>query len=99
MVSDRPRGWLSEPRWTTRARSTKFAGSTNSASGEIKRTACCMMSSMFLEGRMPGQRQPLQCARGAVGQLSEQGIDQDREHHDVNQHELACLHRHVTETG
>src|SRR5258707_12620473 len=98
MVSDKPRE-VSEPRWTSRARSTKFAGSTSSASGEIKRTACCMMSSVFLEGRMPGQCQPLQRARGAVGQLAEQSVDQDREHHDVDQHELARLHRHVTETG
>src|SRR3954465_13977918 len=89
MVRERPRGDVSEPRCTTRACSTKFAGSTSSASGEIKRTACCMMSSVFLEGRMPGQRQPFQRARGAVGELAKQGVDQDREHNDIDQHELA----------
>ena len=32
---------------------------------------------LFLEGRMPGQRQPLQRARGAVGELSQKCVDQD----------------------
>jgi hypothetical protein len=34
---------------------------------------------MFLEGRMPGQRKPLQHARSAIGQLSKQCVDQDAE--------------------
>src|SRR5882672_7962573 len=42
-----------------------------------------------LEGGMPLQRRALQQARGAVGELAEQGVEQDRQDDDVELHELA----------
>ena len=98
MVSGRPREAASGPRRASRACSMKSGRSTGSASGGEKTKGFLHgMSHVFLEGRMPGQRQPLQRARGAVGELSEQGVDQDAEHDDVDQHEFARLHRHVAE--
>ena len=48
---------------------------------------------------MPRQRQPLQRTRSAVGELSQQRVDQDGQHDDIDQHEFARLHCHVAEAG
>src|ERR1700712_1234424 len=99
--------------WSTEARATGFPN-CGAPAAPARQNPCapparcpekenegllaCLFS-MFLEGRMPGQCQPLQHARGAVGELSQEGVDQDAEHDDVDLHEFAGLHRHVTEPG
>ena len=53
-----------------------------------------------LEGRDAScSEQPLEQPGEAVGELAEQRVDQDRQHDDVDQQELARLHRHVAEAG
>ena len=43
--------------------------------------------------------EPFEQPGEAVGELAEQRVDQDRQHDDVDQQELARLHRHVAEAG
>ncbi len=48
---------------------------------------------------MPAQPDALQPAGGDVGQLAEQRVEQDRQHHHVGLQKLAGVHRQVTDAG
>ena len=48
-----------------------------SSAREGVRRAVCMSLSAFLEGGVPGERRRSSSARGAVGELAEQRVDQD----------------------
>jgi hypothetical protein len=54
------------------------------AAVRIPRCTHMRVLSALAEGWMPLQAAPLECARNAVGELAEQGIDDDRQHDDVH---------------
>ncbi|EGY00493.1 hypothetical protein AZA_85030 [Nitrospirillum viridazoti Y2] len=52
-----------------------------------------------MEGRIPVQRPALQPARRDVGQLAQQGVDDDAQQHHVGLQELPRVHGHVADAG
>src|SRR5690606_578355 len=68
----------------------RASGSAGSGAARIAAIVAVVMSTFRgLEGGMPLERQALEQAGETVGQFAEQRVDEDRQHHDIDQQELA----------
>ena len=62
-----------------------------------KRRGAHRVIARLLIGRMPAQRTRSSALREHVGELAEQRVEQDADHHHVGLQELARVHRHVAD--